>query len=366
MSALSPDTFRRHTGPVGARRGAPIGAEWDPLIERALVPPPPSNADTFLTTRAIPTPRPIRPAPPPPARLALPPEPQAQRDVSPSRLAYRLNRLWLTPAVRRFVAHGLPALMILGALAAFWAGADRRAMVMGFAADLRAAVEDRPEFRISRVEVVTPTPEVAAAVLARLEVTLPASSLRLDLDALRGRAEALDAVARASLVARTTGSGEGVLEVRLTERAPAWVWRHADGLDLIDATGRRVARVAHRDVRADLPMLAGEGAPDAVAEAAVLLAAAQPIGPQVAGLVRMGMRRWDLVLDSGLRILLPATDPVAALERALALHAAQDLLARDIAAVDLRNPLQPTLRLTPEAALELARIRQTDTRTALR
>lgn len=39
------------------------------------------------------------------------------------------------------------------------------------------------------------------------------------------------------------------------------------------------------------------------------------------------------------------------------------MLARDIATVDLRNPQRPILRLTPEAAAELARIRQTTTQT---
>jgi cell division protein FtsQ len=73
-----------------------------------------------------------------------------------------------------------------------------------------------------------------------------------------------------------------------------------------------------------------------------------------------------VVLDRDQRILLPAQGAVAAFERALALDSAQDLLSRDIAVVDLRNPHRTTLRLTPDAAAELARIRQTDTRMATR
>lgn len=354
--------------PAAAPRPARTGAEWDPLRDPwpELLPPTPEPRPAAAPEA------PARPAPTPamrmaaPVSLALPPEPRAQRDVAPSRLAYRLHRLWLTPAVRRFVRHGLPLLVVVGALAAFWAGEERRAMVTGFAADLRAAIEARPEFRVDRVEVVTDTPEVAAAVLARLGVELPASSLRLDLEELRAQAEALDAVARASLTVRTGGQGGGVLEVRLTERVPAYVWRHAGGLDLIDAEGRRVARVASRAVRADLPLIAGEGAAAAIAEAQQLLAAAAPIAHRIVGLVRVGERRWDVALDRDQRLLLPAEGAIAALERAIALDGAQDLLARDIAVIDLRNPHRTTLRLTPEAAAELARIRQTDTRMATR
>lgn len=354
------------------RRRAPIGAEWDPLCEPwpAVAPPPPPQMPRPEAPNAMPrlsagiaaeAPRraagaPLR------AALALPPEPRPVRDYSPSRLSYRLNRLWLTPAVRRFVRQGLPLLLVVGALAAFWAGEDRRAMVRGFFADLRATVEARPEFRIDRVEVLTDTPEVAQAVLARLDVALPASSLRLDLAELRTRAEALDAVAQAAVQVRAGG----VLELRLTERVPAMLWRNAAGLALVDAEGRRVARVAARAVRPDLPLIAGEGAPQAIAEARELLAAAAPIRARIVGLVRVGERRWDLVLDRDQRILLPPVAPVTALERVLALDAAQDLLARDIAAVDMRNPLRPTLRLSPEASAELARIRHQNTRMANR
>jgi cell division protein FtsQ len=393
--------------PAEHRRTAPIGAEWDPLCEPwpALNPAPvpavtesrpemarpdahrapaqpgsspgsawgtaarphapqtkvaqPTAARASSVTVAANGPaRPVRGAIP----LALPPEPRPVRDVSPSRLNYRLNRLWLTPAVRHLVRHGLPVLVLVALLAGFWAGEQRRALVMGFFTDLRAAIDARPEFRIDRVEVLTDTPEVAQAVIDRLGVTLPASSLRLDLEDLRARATALDAVAHASVAVRPGG----LLEVRLTERVPALVWRHAGGLELLDADGRRVARIASRAVRPDLPLLAGEGAPAAVAEARALLAAAAPIEDRLLGLVRIGERRWDVVLDRDQRILLPASGAVATLERVLALDAAQDLLSRDLVAIDMRNPVRPTLRLTPEASAELARIRNLNTRMANR
>jgi cell division protein FtsQ len=367
------------------RPGAPIGAEWDPLCEPwpALIPPapvvraevPPGHQPAMSPRGAIGAGR--HPAPPPDPsqrplqgsrggqlvpKLVLPPEPRPARDVSPSRLAYRMNRLWLTPAVRRFVCQGLPALLLLAALAGFWAGDSRRAMVIGFFADLRTAIEDRPEFRIDAIEVLTDTPEVAQAVLVRLDLGLPASSLRVDLPELRARIEALDAVARAALQVRAGG----LLEVRVTERSPAMVWRHAGGLALVDAEGRQVALITERAVRPDLPLIAGDGAPAAIAEAHRLLAAAAPVRDRVVGLTRVGERRWDLVLDRDQRILLPARGAVTALERVLALDGAQDLLARDLVAVDMRNPLRPTLRLSPEASTELARIRRTDTRMANR
>jgi cell division protein FtsQ len=75
----------------------------------------------------------------------------------------------------------------------------------------------------------------------------------------------------------------------------------------------------------------------------------------------MGERRWDLVLDRDQRILLPATNPVQALERLLALDHAQDLMNRDILTVDLRSDHRPTLRLTPNALADIRRAQGLDT-----
>ncbi|WP_313350681.1 cell division protein FtsQ/DivIB, partial [Paracoccus sp. (in: a-proteobacteria)] len=68
---------------------------------------------------------------------------------------------------------------------------------------------------------------------------------------------------------------------------------------MLDKTGHRVASVTSREVRGDLPIIAGEGADRAAPEALALIDAAGPILPRLRGLERMGERRWDVVLDRG-------------------------------------------------------------------
>ena len=75
----------------------------------------------------------------------------------------------------------------------------------------------------------------------------------------------------------------------------------------------------------------------------------------------MGERRWDIVLDRDQRILLPSDNPVRALERLLALDHAQDILARDLMAVDLRIDARPILRLTPFALNQIRRAQGLET-----
>lgn len=274
-----------------------------------------------------------------------------RRDPAPSRWQYRMQRLWLTPLFRVLFRVGLPVASV-GLIAALVLHDDsRRAALVQTYDSLREQFQDRPEFRVSYLSIEGASRDLADAVRAKLAVKLPESSFDLDLDALRQKAEALDAVAKAELRVRAGG----VLQVVLTERAPVLVWRSDAGLELLDATGHRVAGLAARGDRSDLPLVAGEGADTHAAEALELLEAAGPISPRIRGLVRMGDRRWDIVLDREQRILLPPDGAVAALERLLALDAAENLLARDLVAVDLRNEQRPVLRLAPFALAEARR-----------
>mgnify|MGYP002653029208 CR=1 FL=1 len=143
---------------------------------------------------------------------------------------------------------------------------------------------------------------------------------------------------------------------QVEERQPVAVWRSRDGLGVVDMEGVVIGDIAHRADRADLPVIAGKGATRAVPEAMAILQAAAPLRSRLRGLVRMGERRWDVVLDRGQRILLPETDPVRALERVIVLAEVQDMLERDLAAVDMRLASRPTIRMNENAVSEWWRV----------
>jgi cell division protein FtsQ len=274
-----------------------------------------------------------------------------RREIAPSRWAYRMQRLWLTPVFRVLV--GLPSVVLLAMVGIYVSDQGRRDAVAQFFVQLQTDFQNRPEFMVTLVSVEGASPDLADAIRAKLQLPLPQSSFAMDLDAARARIEALDAVQSAEIRVRTGGT----LQVLVTERTPALVWRTEDGIELLDATGHRVASLAERIDRADLPLVAGVGADKAADEALDVLAAAGPLQPRIRGLVRMGERRWDVVLDRDQRILLPSESPVTALQRLLTINATEDLFARDIAAFDLRIGQRPVLRLTPYAQLQLRRAR---------
>lgn len=263
------------------------------------------------------------------------------RDPAPSRLAYKLNRLLLRPMVRRFLRYGLPVLLVAAGVA-FWASDQgRRDGAMDRVAEVRRQIEERPEFMVRLMAVEQASANVASDIREVLSMDFPVSSFDLDLDGLQEAVETLDAVAAASVRIRSGG----VLEIEVEERIPAVIWRDEDALVLLDATGHLVAPLEARSVRPDLPLVAGAGADVVVEEAMALFDTVQPIRSRLRGFLRVGERRWDVVLDRDQRIMLPEEAAVTALKKAIQLDVAQDLLERDISVVDFRNPHRPVLRL---------------------
>ena len=271
------------------------------------------------------------------------------RDPAPSRLSYKANRLWLTPGIRRLTQIGLPVLLLAALVGGYLANPDNRNAIVAAVAETRRSIETRPEFMVTLMAVEGASPVLADTVRKLLPVDFPVSSFDLDLEEMQERIAALDVVETVDIVIRPGG----VMEVNVTEREPVLVWRRTGALELIDATGHRVATLTERAARPDLPLIAGWRANAAVGEALEILAAAGPLAPHLRGLVRVGERRWDLVLDDGPTIMLPEAEPVAALEQVLALDASEDLLARDLSHVDFRDPRRPTLRLSRAAVAGL-------------
>ncbi|QDC09247.1 cell division protein FtsQ [Oceanicola sp. D3] len=279
-----------------------------------------------------------------------------RRDPAPSRVAYRLERLWLTPFYRRLLRVGLPLAAVALAVTWYFSDEGRRTQVTDLISDARRSVEERPEFMVKMLAVEGASEELAGDIRALVPYEFPLSSFDMDLDATRETVEALDAVAGVHVRIRPGG----VLLVEVEERIPALVWRKRDGsLLLLDETGHRVAPLISRGLRPDLPLVVGRGAdtPAAVAEARAIYAAALPLAGRLRGLIRRGERRWDVVLDRDQVIQLPEAGPVAALERVIALDEAEDMLGRDLAVIDMRIPGRPTLRMAPGAVEEFRRIK---------
>ncbi|PJE28474.1 cell division protein FtsQ [Pseudooceanicola marinus] len=275
-----------------------------------------------------------------------------RHDPAPSRWAYRLQRFMLTPGYRLALRIVLPAAICFGAVHLYMADEMRRDAVVSTLYDWKHRFETMPQFMVQVMEVTGASPVTEEDIREVAELDLPRSSFDIDLPGLKTSIESLPSVAEAALQLRDGGE----LRVRITERLPVAIWRGRAGLDLVDPEGVVTGAVHKRLDRPDLPLLAGAGDPAAIPEALAIIAAAQPIRDRLRGLERIGERRWDVVLDRDQRIMLPEKKPVQALERVLALDEAQELLARDLVAVDMRLASRPTLRMSEGAVTEWRRI----------
>jgi len=276
-----------------------------------------------------------------------------RRDPAPSRIRYRLQRLWLTPTFHALLRIG-PIVAILGGLT-HWAVTEPRVakFVSQKVTETRESFANREEFKLTAIDIKGAGPELSFDVREAVDLHLPISSFDVDLDAINARIVALSAVNEA----RVKVMKGGVLDITVSERLPVALWRTKAGLRLIDSDGVELGAVDRRIDRTDLPLVSGEGAPAQVLEALQLFQAVAPLQERVRGLIRIGERRWDVILDRDQRILLPEVGAVQALRRVIGLDAADDILARDLSLVDIRNPERVTLGLNQNAKEELVRTR---------
>lgn len=280
---------------------------------------------------------------------------QRNVDPAPSLWAYRVQRLLLTRGVRKLIRIGAPLLLITLPILVFLSDASRREALDQQIAAMWSTIEQRPEFAVRAMHITGVSEELDGQLREIMGLEFPVSSFQLDLNELRDRLETLGPVKNAELRI----GGQGLLEVSITQRLPVAVWRGADGLRLIDETGAIIMVLPQREDRADLPLIAGKDARAHAQEALLLLDAARPIRNQVYGLLRVGERRWDILLDRGRRIMLPVESPISTLETIIVMSETRDLLERDIAAIDLRIPQRPTIRLSETAVAEFRRITAT-------
>ena len=275
-------------------------------------------------------------------------------DPAPSRLSYRLQRLMLTPGVRLGLRIGIPFAIVFAATSAYLANDVRRDALIGYVNSVRASIEERPEFMVSLMAIDGAGASLDEDIREVVPIDFPVSSFDLDISAIRDLVTGLDPVKAATVRIRPGG----ILQIDVTERQPVVLWRNRHGLAVLDEGGVHIKRVPERTDFPHLPLIAGDGANRHVREALEIVAAAQPLADRMRGLVRVGERRWDVVLDREQRIQLPTEGPVRAQERVIALSEAQDMLQRDVAVVDMRLGQRPTLRMNEPAVQDWWRIRE--------
>ena len=270
-------------------------------------------------------------------------------DPAPSRWSYKLLRLMLSPFLRRLVFFGVPVFLLTFVVAINFLNEDRRDYFLTKYDDIHMSIIERPEFMVNLMSIYGASDSLMQDIREVIPVDLPISSFTLDLDHMQKVISGLAPVKDVKLRVRAGG----VLEVKIVERKPAFLWRHDRGLELLDEAGTFIKSIVSRLDYPTLPLIAGEGADASAEQATRILKAAEPLHDRMRGLVLIGNRRWNVILDRGQTLMLPEKSPIEALERIIFMDKANELLSRDVIAVDFRIKTRPTLHLSEGAIEEL-------------
>ncbi len=201
-------------------------------------------------------------------------------------------------------------------------------------------------FRLQRItvdgRVFTPREDLLAA----LDLRLGEPMLEIDPAILKQRIEKLGWVRSAAVDRRLPGE----IHIQLTEAVPAALWQNGGRFQVIDRAGHLIGEAAPKNF-IQLPVLAGDRAPEHADALFTMLAGEPDLAPRVRAAVWVGDRRWNLRFDNGVDVKLPADSPQAAWSLLAKLEREQRLLARDITVIDMRLPDRLVVRMGPAAEL---------------
>ena len=134
------------------------------------------------------------------------------------------------------------------------------------------------------------------------------------------------------------------LVVELEERAPFAIWREGGESVAIDASGRVLGQ-AEASRFPLLPVVSGPGAASPARDVVEQIRGLPDLAGRVRDIERVAGRRWDLLLDTGLRAKLPAGYARAALADLNEIIAKNPAALYELSEIDLRVGSQFTLRL---------------------
>jgi cell division protein FtsQ len=201
---------------------------------------------------------------------------------------------------------------------------------------------------VREVYVVNRAVAAPAQLAEALGVKLGDPLLAAEPAAIAARLEALPAVRSARVERRFPGT----LVVALEERKPFALWQSGQRMQVIDRDGVVIAREAI-ERHAKLPLVVGADANLRAVEILSALESAPAVARHVTAARLVNARRWDLVLDGGIIVRLPANNVDESLNRLSALINEHDVLKKDVVALDFRVRGKLTVQTTKETAKRL-------------
>ena len=226
-------------------------------------------------------------------------------------------------------------------------GSAYGAYLGGYVDGIVQGVTARTGFAVDQIKVVGNRETSEIDILDRLQLDGWTSLIGFDAEAARERIGTLPWVK----VAAVRKVYPHTLEVRVDEREPFALWQQGSELSVVEQSGAVIAPFSGGK-QALLPLIIGTGAPAKAPDFLTRIKKYPELAARVKGYIRIGERRWDLKLENGITVKLPEDGEDQAIADLVRMDHENGLLARDIAAVDMRLSDRLVVELTPEAATQ--------------
>ncbi len=258
--------------------------------------------------------------------------PRAAEAESGTTLSEFIEQIRSVPIWRRPMLLVTLGLVVIAGAAGLFAGGQVAAALTGIDTSIKNGVV-ATGFALDRIAITGNERTSANDIYEALNMTTGESIFGADPAAARERLIQLPWVSDAVVRRRFPDS----INVTIYERRPFAVWQNGETLSVVERSGA-VIRGQRADDFAKLPLLFGAGAPQMAAPLIDALSGQRAISARLRGAERVSERRWDLILDRGVRVRLPETGWEAQLEELERLIVDRGILERDVEIIDLRYP----------------------------
>lgn len=254
---------------------------------------------------------------------------------------------WAEPAMK--IGRRAAPVLLLAAVGAWAWGTGYAQMLTHTATDKVLAASVEAGLSVQDVTVVGREKAAPSDLLAALEVQRGAPILAFDPHQARSALEQIPWVRQARVERRLPDT----IAITIVEREPMALWQHDRQMRLVDADGI-VLTANDLSKWPNLPLLVGPDAPKRGPALLHMLAQEPAIRQMVEAAILVGGRRWDLRLKNGVDIRLPEHDVPEALHQLAMVQQTNDVLNKDVVAIDLRIPDRLSIQ-TSAAAADLRR-----------
>ena len=262
-----------------------------------------------------------------------------RKDPTPSRFFYRWERLRLTPYFRYIFDYGIP-LFLIGLIGLFYFSKAENVEVLKVSwREFKENTKNRPEFLVNFVKIKGANQALVNEIRSLTGLDLPISSYNVNLHELQSKIELMNAVKNVDLYI-----AKNIIYIQVQPREPAIYWLNTNGLELLDPDGVSMGIVESGRPNLDLPLIDGAGASIAIDEAFFIYSISNSFSDEILGLVRIGERRWDIILKNGRKIMLPADELTKVYKNLIMENKVKKLLSVKFSLLDLRNPNRMMIR----------------------